>query len=82
MLAAACCMLAITAATFTSCDPNKAQCWKLQVTFEGGATQEEYFYGTGVEADAHLEEIRVAAQGKVTRLHREQTFQSQENCHK
>lgn len=76
--AAACCMLAMSAA-LVSCDPNKAQCWKLQATFEGGAVQEEYFYGTGVEADARLEQLHQMGANKI---HREQTFLSKENCHK
>ena len=68
------------AAGFVSCDPNKAQCWKLVVTFQNGATQIEYFYGTGVEADVRLESF--VKTGGVKSTHREQAFLSQENCHK
>ena len=78
MLAAACCMLALSAA-LVSCDPNKAQCWKLTVVSENDATAEYYFYGTGVEADAQLEIYHRAGAKSVKR---EQTFLSQENCHK
>lgn len=78
MLAAACCMLALSA-TFVSCDPNKTQCWRLEVTSEEGLTVEYYFWGTGVEADAQLEVYHRAG---AKRVYREQTFLSQENCHK
>lgn len=77
--AAACCMLALSAA-FVSCDPNKAQCWKLSVTSQDDITVEYLFYGTGVEADAQLE--MYVKMGGVKRTHREQTFLSKENCHK
>lgn len=76
--AAACCMLAMSAA-LVSCDPNKAQCWKLQVTSQDDVTVEYYFYGTGVEADAQLE---IYHQAGAKRVSREQTFLSRENCHK
>ncbi len=76
-VAAACCLLAVSAA-FVSCDPNKAQCWKMSVTYQGGQTAEYYFYGTGVEADAQLE-LYVKAGAIQTR--REQTFLSRDNCH-
>lgn len=78
VLAAACCLLAVSAA-FVSCDPNKAQCWKMVVTYPGDKTEEYYFYGTGVEADAQLE---LYHQAGAIKLHREQTFLSKENCHK
>ena len=77
MSVAAVCVLAL-AAGFVSCDPNKAQCWKLTATFPQGGTQEMYFYGTGVEADAQLEILHQAGANKVQR---EQTFLSQENCY-
>lgn len=75
--------MALTA-SLVSCDPNSAQCRKLSATYKSGAVQEEYFYGTGVEADARLEQIRQAApsDNSVTRVHREQTFLSKDNCHK
>lgn len=78
LVAAMGCMLAMSA-SLASCDPNKAQCWKLQATFEGGAVQEEYFYGTGIEADARLEQMHQAG---AVKIHREQTFLSKDNCHK
>ncbi len=79
MSLAAVCMLAVSA-SFVSCDPNKAQCWKLTVTYQNDQTEEFYFYGTGVEADAQLEMYQQT--GGVKRTHREQTFMSKENCHK
>jgi len=77
MTVAAVCVLAL-AAGFVSCDPNKAQCWKLVATFPSGQQQIMYFYGTGVEADAQLELMHQAGANKI---HREQTFLSKENCH-
>lgn len=71
-------MLALSAA-LVSCDPNKAQCWKLTVTYPEGNSIESYFYGTGVEADAALE---VYYKAGATKVHREQTFLSKENCKK
>ena len=64
-------VMALTA-SLVSCDPNAAQCWKLSATYKSGAVQEEYFY------------IRQAApsDNSVTRIHREQTFLSKDNCHK
>ena len=41
--------------------------------------QEEYFYGTGVEADARLEQLH---QMGAIKIHREQAFLSKDNCHK
>ena len=76
-VAAACCMLAMSSA-LVSCDPNKAQCWKLIATYPGGQTEETYFYGTGIEADAQLEIYHRAG---AVKIQREQTFLSQENCH-
>jgi hypothetical protein len=67
------------AAGFTSCDPNKAQCWKLSVSYPEGPSVEYYFYGTGIEADAQLE---VYHQAGANRVSRSQTFLSKENCHK
>ena len=75
--AAACCLLAL-AATFSSCDPNKAQCWKLTVKYQDNKTIEYYFYGTGVEADAQLD---VYQKTGATTVRREQTFLSKDNCH-
>lgn len=75
-MAAACCMLAMSAA-LVSCDPNKAQCWKLYVGFDNGKSAEYYFYGTGVEADAQLE---LYHQAGANTIRREQTFLSKENC--
>ena len=72
------CMLAMSA-SLASCDPNKAQCWKLQVGYPSGQTEEFYFYGTAVEADAQLE---IYHQAGATKIHREQTFLSKDNCHK
>ena len=72
------CMMAV-AFGLTSCDPNKAQCWKMSVTYESGQTEEFYFYGTDVEADAQLEIYHKAGAVKVGR---EQTFMSEQNCHK
>ena len=77
MSVAAVCVLAL-AAGFVSCDPNKAQCWKLIATYPEGNTEEQYFYGTGVEADAQLEIFVRAGANKVRR---EQTFLSVGNCH-
>jgi hypothetical protein len=67
------------AAGFVSCDPNKTQCWLLIATFPQGGTQEMYFYGSGVEADAQLE---ILHQAGATKIERKQTFLSKENCHK
>ena len=67
------------AASFVSCDPNKAQCWLLTVSFQEGQTQQEYFYGTAVEADVRLEFFHQA--GAIS-VRREQTFLSEQNCHK
>lgn len=77
--AAACCMLALSA-TFVSCDPNKAQCWLITVTLQDSTTEEHYFYGTGIEADAQMELYHQALDAKSVR--REQTFLSKDNCHK
>ena len=76
MLAAACCMLALSA-SLVSCNPDKTQCWKLSVTSEDGKVTEHFFYGTGTEADAQLEVYHRAG---ATKVHREQTFLSEENC--
>ena len=78
LMSAACCMLAMSA-TLVSCDSNKAQCWKLQITDQNNVTVEHFFYGTGVEADAQLE---IYHQAGAKSVRREQTFLSQENCHK
>ena len=77
-IAAACCMLAAGAA-LVSCDPHKAQCWKMSVTYESGQTEEFYFYGTDVEADAQLE---IYHQAGAVKIGREQAFLSEKNCHK
>ena len=77
-VAAACCLMAL-GAVMVSCDPNKAQCWKLTVGYPNGQTAEYYFYGTGVEADAQLELYHQAGANSVKR---EQTFLSEGNCHK
>ena len=77
MSVAAVCVFAL-AAGFVSCDPHKAQCWKLVATFPSGQQQVEYFYGTDTEADARLE---ILHQAGANQIHREQTFLSKENCH-
>lgn len=77
-VAAACCLLAVSAA-FVSCDPHKAQCWKLTVGYPSGSTEVSYFYGTDVEAEAQLE---VYHQAGANSLRHEQTFLSEDNCHK
>ncbi len=69
--------MALTMFAVTSCDPNKAQCWKLQVTYEDNKVTEYLFYGTGDEADAQLEIYHRAGAKKI---HREQTFLSKEDC--
>lgn len=51
----------------------------MSVTYESGQTEEFYFYGTDVEADAQLEIYHKAGAVKVGR---EQTFMSEQNCHK
>jgi hypothetical protein len=76
-VAAACCLMTLCA-VMVSCDPNKAQCWKMYVGYPSGQTEVFYFYGTGVEADAQLE-LYVKAGANSTR--REQTFLSESNCH-
>jgi len=75
--AAACCMLAV-GASLVSCDANKPQCWKLTAVYDD-VTIEAFFYGSGVEADAQLE---VHHRAGAKSIRREQTFLSQENCHK
>ena len=35
---------------FTSCNPDKAQCWNLQITDEDNKVTEYLFYGTGDSA--------------------------------
>lgn len=75
---AACCVLALSA-TFVSCDPNKAQCWKMTIVMQNDVTEEFYFYGTGVESDAQLE---LYYQAGAKSVKKEQTFLSRDNCHK
>ena len=48
----------------------------MSVTYESGQTEEFYFYGTDVEADAQLEIYHKAGAVKVGR---EQTFMSEQN---
>ena len=75
------CMMAV-AFGLTSCDPNKAQCWKITLTSResGAPTLEYYFYGTGVESDAQLEMLASSNPGySATKV---QTFLSKDNCHK
>ena len=62
--------MALTMLAVTSCDPNKAQCWKLQITDEDNKVTEYLFYGTGDEADAQLEIYHRAGA----------TFLSKEDC--
>ncbi len=77
MTAAALCMLAISA-SFVSCDPNKAQCWKMKVTLQDGTSREYFFYGTGAEADAQMDVYQKT--GGVKQVSHEQTFMSKEDC--
>ena len=70
--------LALFTLAITSCDPNKVQCWKLNVKYSDGKSMEYYFYGSGVEADAQLEIYRLAG---ATQIGREQTFRSKNDCH-
>lgn len=75
------CVVAMTALAFTSCDPNKAQCWKITLEYKDGGkqTEEFYFWGTGVESDAMIEQYASATGARVTK---QQTFLSKENCRK
>lgn len=70
------CIMALTA-SLVSCNPDKTQCWKLIAVFDD-KTQESYFWGSGVEADAQLEIYHRAG---ANTIRREQTFLSKENCH-
>ena len=69
------------AAGFTSCDPNKEQCWKITLTSpDGGQVVEYYYYGNGVDSDAQLELLASSMPGfKATKT---QTFLSKDNCKK
>ena len=69
------------AAGFTSCDPNKEQCWKITLTRpDGGQVVEYYYYGNGVDSDAQLELLASSMPGyKATKT---QTFLSKDNCKK
>ena len=70
---------ALATLAFTSCDPNKEQCWKIIVTFDTGATSEYFYYGSGVDSDAQFA-IYEKMQG-VRSVRKEQTFLSKDNCH-
>ena len=69
------------AAGFTSCDPNKEQCWKITLTSpDGGQVVEYYYYGNGVDSEAQLELLASSMPGyKATKT---QTFLSKDNCKK
>ena len=72
------CAVALTALVFTSCDPNKEQCWKITVVTEAG-TATYYYYGNGVDSDAQLDIYRQMPGVKSTS--KAQTFLSKDNCH-
>ena len=80
MSLAAVAVMALTAG-FTSCDPNKEQCWKITLTSpDGGQVVEYYYYGSGVDSDAQLELLASSHPGyKATKT---QTFLSKDNCKK
>lgn len=69
------------AALLTSCDTNKAQCWKITVTYTEGNKTEYLFWGTGDESDAQLDTFKEAiALGAVKSVSKEQTFLPQSDC--
>lgn len=74
-------VFALATLAFTSCDPNKTQCWKITLTSDtGGQVLEYFYYGDGVDSDAQLELLASSHPGyKATK---EQTFLSKDNCHK
>ena len=72
-------VFALATLAFTSCDPNKEQCWKMTIVSDAG-TVIYYYYGNGVDSDAQLELLASSHPGfKATKV---QTFLSKENCHK
>ena len=74
------CVVAMTALAFTSCDPNKTQCWKITLQYESGQTEEFYYWGSGVDSDAVIEQYAQTIPG--TKATKQQTFLSKDNCHK
>ena len=72
-------VFALATLAFTSCDPNKEQCWKMTIVSDAGEVI-YYYYGNGVDSDAQLELLASSHPGyKATK---EQTFLSESNCHK
>ena len=66
---------------FTSCNPDKAQCWKLQITDEDNKVTEYLFYGTGDEADAQLEICHRADAKKIRPQQGCMSASKKEVCH-
>lgn len=71
-------LFALATLAFTSCDPNKEQCWKMTVTTDEGSVT-YYYYGNGVDSDAQLD--LYAQMPGVKSARKEQTFLSKDNCH-
>lgn len=71
---AACAM----AFTFTSCNPNGVQCWKIFVEFSNGTSATYYFWGDGEQADLQIENY--AKLPGVSKTGRTQTFLSESDC--
>lgn len=70
--------LVIAAATFSSCNPDAIQCWKITVSFQTGTTQVYYFWGDGMQSDAQLETYQRLP--GIKSVSKEQTFLSESDC--
>ena len=71
-------VFALATLAFTSCDPNKTQCWKMTIVSDAG-TVIYYYYGDGVDSDAQLD-IWSQVPG-LKSAKKESTFLSKDNCH-
>ena len=70
--------LFVATVAFTSCDPNKTQCWKITVELQNGQKSEYLFWGDGMQSDAQMDMYQQVPDIKSVR--KEQTFLSEQDC--